>query len=86
MFLLLILNIPTARRGVHNEFKVCATSTQMFFNVMFFETKDELVMTLILQNKTIQCAILYGASNEPEAYLEPSQTSTREHFGQNIFA
>ena len=28
-------------------------------------------------------AILHGASNEPEAYLEPSQTSTRERFVEN---
>ena len=28
-------------------------------------------------------AISHGASNEPEAHLEPSQTSTRERFGEN---
>ena len=28
-------------------------------------------------------AILHGMSNEPQAYLEPSQTSMREYFCEN---
>ena len=54
----------------------------MFFNVMFSfsKTKDELIMTKILQKKLFSGVILYGVSNEPEVYLEPSQTSKRENF------
>ena len=28
-------------------------------------------------------AILHGTSKEPDAYLDPSQTSAREHFCKN---
>ena len=33
--------------------------------------------------KLFSGTILDGASNEPEAYLEPSQISARKHFGKN---
>ena len=33
--------------------------------------------------KLFSGAILHGVSNEPEGYLEPSQTSMREHFCEN---
>ena len=47
----------------------------------FSKTKDELIMTQILQNKTIiRGVVSHGASKEPEVYLELSQTSTRERF------
>ena len=62
-----------------NESKSCKISSQMFFNVMFFfsKTRDKLIMTEILQNKT--------ASNElNEAYLEPSQTLMRKHFCKKL--
>ena len=38
-----------------DDCKSCETIKQIFFNVMFslLKTKDELVMTLIFQNKTI---------------------------------
>ena len=38
-----------------NECKSCEISNQIFFSVtiLFLKTKDELVMTQILQNKTI---------------------------------
>ena len=64
-----------------NAWKSCEISNQMFFNVMFSfpKTKDELIMTYILQNKT-SGTILHGASTEPMGYLEPSQTFTREYF------
>ena len=52
-----------------NECKSCKISNQMFFNVV--------------QKKLFSSAILHGASNEPEVYLEPSQTSMREHFCKN---
>ena len=37
----------------------------------------------MLQKKLFSGTILHGASNEPEAYLEPSQTSTRKLFFKN---
>ena len=46
----------------------------------FYKIKDELVMTQILQNKTISCCYAY---NQPGVYLEPSQTSTWEYFPKN---
>ena len=59
-WLLLILNIPMLRSGVMqvvfiDDCKSCETINQIFFNVMFslLKTKEELVMTLIFQNKTI---------------------------------
>ena len=37
-----------------NECKSCEISIQMFFKIFSYsKTKEELVMTLILQNKTI---------------------------------
>ena len=62
-----------------NECKSCEISSQMFFNVMFSfsKTRDQLVITEILQNKT--------ASNElNEAHLEPSQTLMRKHFCKKL--
>ena len=58
---------------------------RMFFNVMFsfLKIKDELVMKYC-KIKLFSGAILHGASNEPEAYLEPSQTSVRKRFRKNI--
>ena len=63
-----------------NEYKSCEISYQMFLNVMFSfsKTKDKLVMMQILHHKKIKLfsgAISHGLSNEPEAYLEPSQAS-----------
>ena len=56
----------------------------MFFNVMFLfsKTKDELLMKYC-KIKLFSGAISNGVSNEPEAYLDPSQTSTRERFCDN---
>ena len=34
--------------------------------------------------KLFSGTILHGASNEPEAYLEPSQTLTREVFAKIV--
>ena len=67
-----------------NEYKSCEISCQMFLHVMFSlsKTKDELVMTKILQNKTSD-AISHDLSNVPEMYLEPSQTSRMERFCKN---
>ena len=50
----------------------------MFFNVMFLfsKTKDELVMIKYCKIKLFSGATSHGASNEPDAYLEPSHTST----------
>ena len=47
------------------------------------KTKDEQVMTQYCKIKVFSGVILHGASYEPEAYLEPSQTSTRERFCKN---
>ena len=55
-----------------NECKSCEISNQIFFKV---------ILAKFLQNKLFSGAIIsHGASNEPEPYLEPSQTSTRERF------
>ena len=82
------VNIPISRHGVMqvvfvNECKSCKTSKQMFFNAifLFLKIKDELVVTYKSSKiKLFSVSILHGASNEPEAYLEPSQTSMKEHF------
>ena len=49
-----------------NECKSCKTSNQMFFTVVFsfLKTKNKM--------KLFSDTILYGVSNEPQAYLEPS--------------
>ena len=44
---------------------------------LFSKTKVKLVMTYC-KIKLFSSAILRGSSNEPEAFLEPSQTSTYE--------
>ena len=64
-----------------NECKSSEISNQMFFNVMFSfaKTKDKLIMKYVLQNKTIQ----WHRFAESEAYIEPSQRSTRERFCKN---
>ena len=56
----MILNIPILRSGVMqvvfiDECKSCEISNQMFVNVIFSfsKTKGKLVITSILQNKTI---------------------------------
>ena len=46
----------------------------------FLKTTDEPKYYKI---KLLNGAILHGASNEPEACLEPSQKSMREHFCKN---
>ena len=53
-----------------NECKSCEISNHFFFNV--------------IKSKLFSGAISYGASNQPEVYLEPSQTSMREHFCKKI--
>ena len=67
-----------------NECKSCEISNKMFFNVMFSfsKTKSELVLTYC-KIKVFSGAIFHGASNEPEGYLEPSQTSMGDHFAKN---
>ena len=90
MFLVTVdfVNIPLLRCGVmqvvfRNECKSCKTSKQMLFNAIFLslKIKDELAVTYKSSKiKLFSVAILHGASNEPEAYLETSQTSMKEHF------
>ena len=43
----------------------------------FSKTKEKLVMTYYGKIKLFSGAILHGVTNEPEVYLEPSQTSMR---------
>ena len=53
-------------------------------NVFIFENKRRTGYDInIAKKKLFSGAILHGASNEPEAYLEPSQTSMRERFCKN---
>ena len=47
-------------------------------NVFIFEKKRRTGYTKYCKIKLFNGAISHDASNEPEAYLEPSQTSTYE--------
>ena len=84
------LEMPILRSGVMqkvfiNKCKSSESSNQRFFNVMvsFSKIKGKLVMTYC-KVKLFSGDLSYGASNEPHAFLEPSQTNTEEHFGKNI--
>ena len=74
--------------GVYNKFKSCEISSQMFFNVMFSfsKTKDELVMMKYCKIKLFSGSIWHGVSNEPGAYLEPSQTCERAFLQKQLTA
>ena len=50
----------------------------------FSKTKDKLVITQILQIELLSGTILHGASNEPEVYLESSQTSMRSVLAKTV--
>ena len=65
-----------------NECKSREISNQMVFNVMFSfsEIKDELIKDKYCKVNLFSSAISHGASNELEAYIQPSQKSTRERF------
>ena len=66
-----------------NECKCTEISNQKFFNIWlsFFENKRRTGYDInIAKKKLFSGAILPDASNVQEAYLEPSQTSTSEHF------
>ena len=67
-----------------NECNSCEIINQMFFNVMFsfWKTKDN-GYGKYCKIKLLSGALSHDASNESEAYLEPSQTSTMEHFCKN---
>ena len=52
----------------------------MVFQCTVFENKRQ---TGYGKVNLFSCAISYGVSNKPEAYLEPTQTCIREHFGKN---
>ena len=49
----------------------------------FLKQKETCLWYKYCKIKLFSAAISYGAFNEPEAYLEPSQTSTRENFMEN---
>ena len=68
-----------------NECKSCEIGNQMFFNVMFLflKIKVELVVTY-WKIKLLSGATLHGVLNGEESYLEPNETSMREHFCENI--
>ena len=51
-------------------------------NVFIFENERRTGYDKYCKIKLFSSAILYGVSNEPEAYLEPCQTSTRGLFLQ----
>ena len=52
-------------------------------NVFIFENKRRTGYDKYCKIKLLSSAILHGVSNEPEAYLEPCQTSKREPFCKN---
>ena len=52
----------------------------MVFQCTVFENKRQTGYDKV---NLFSCAISYGVSNKPEAYLEPTQTCIREHFGKN---
>ena len=89
MFLIIFnFNIPIFRSGVVQVvfisecYLVKLAAIKCFFNVMFSfseKKKTNWLWHKYCKIKLHSGAILHGASNEPEAYLEPSQTSTREH-------
>ena len=56
---------------------------QMFFNIMFSfsKTKDELVV-IYIKIELFSGTILHSASNESDAYLEPSH----KHPQESVFA
>ena len=60
----------------------------MFFNVMFSfsKTTDELVMMKCCKIKLFSGSIWHGVSNEPGAYLEPSQTCERAFLQKQLTA
>ena len=63
-----------------NECKSCEISNQMFFNVMFSFWKATWLWHNYCKIKLFSGVIAYVVSNEPEAYLKPSQTSMSERF------
>ena len=63
-----------------NKCKSCEISNQMFFTQ---EQKTNWLWHKHRKIKPFSGAISHGTSNEPEAYLEPSQTSMRECFCKN---
>ena len=67
--------------------KSCKISDQIILNVIFPFSKrrwtDELVIHKYCKIKLFSGTILHGASKEPEAYLEHSQTSVRKCFCKN---
>ena len=86
MFLKMFLNMPILRSGVTqvvfiNECKSCKTSNQMVFSVVF--SFLNCVWHKYCKIKLFSGTILHGASNEPETYLESSQTSTRDYTYKN---
>ena len=54
-------------------------------NVFIFQNKRQTGYDISIdcKIKLFSGTILHGASNEPEVYLEPSETSMREHFCKN---
>ena len=81
------MKITISRSGLmqvvfKNECKSCEISNPMSFNVMFcFHLRKQKANWL--RHNTVKLfngSISYGASNEPEECLEPSQTSMRECF------
>ena len=68
-----------------NEFNSCEISNQVFFDVMFYfwKQKTNWLWHKYCKIKLLSDPILHDVSNEPEAYLEPSQISMREHFSKN---
>ena len=74
-----------------NKCKSCEISNQIFFNVIFsiFENERQTCYYInIVKKKVFSGAISHGAFNEPDAYLESSQTSKTERFsieGVNYF-
>ena len=68
------------------ECKSCEVSNQMFLTVIFSFLKrrwtDKLVMKYC-KIKLFSGTIFHGASKEPAAYLQPSQTIARKQFCKN---
>ena len=69
-----------------NDFKSCEISDQIFCNVFIFKNKkSKQVMTWRhCKIKLFSDTILNGVSNDPEAYLELGQTSTRGLFAKIV--
>ena len=65
-----------------NECKSCEISNQLFYHLLFSFSKRRTGYDYKI--KLFSGAISHGVSNEPDAYLQPSQTSTSERFCENV--